>query len=154
MSIERLNPEESQQFRKEWEINMPKKELARPVRTLGQLEQDCEGDPTLQKLFESMRDFLYRYVETVMEYQRIVGKGFNDEATAKALVEMEPKRTRIHNGMMDAVNIFSRNLAKAGLDNQWIANMVGARAKYARFAMQAVYENEKRLDEPTVQAAA
>lgn len=133
---------------------MKKKEVLRPPRTLLEMEQDCGGDKTLLKLFESMEDFVYRYVETVMEYNRILSGGLDDKKVTDALEEMEPKRTRIHNGMMDAINIFSRNLAKAGGDNHWIADMVGHRAKYARFAMQAVYENEMRLGEPDVPAVA
>lgn len=133
---------------------MTRTEILRPPRTLLQMEEDCDGDKTLVKLFESMRDYMYRYVETVMEYNRILSQGLSDEKVNEALLEIEPKRTRIHNGMMDAINIFSRNLAKAGGDNSWIADMAGARAKYARFAMQAVYENELRLGEPPETAAA
>ncbi len=133
---------------------MKKVEILRPPRTLAEMEADCDGDKTLLKLFHAMQDFMYRYVETVMEYNRILSQGISDEQVNEALLEMEPKRTRIHNGMMDAMNIFSRNLAKAGGDNSWIAGLDGQRAKYARLAMQCVYENETRLGDPAVPAAA
>lgn len=132
-------------------------ERVRPVRTLEELYELARGNEVLERLFTEMREYMFRYTETVLEFNEILTKGLSDEETNRAFQEMDATRTRVHNGLIDAVNIFSRALAKYDKDNSWVGTFQGARAAYGRFALsataQAIIQHEATSASLTKEAA-
>lgn len=99
------------------------------------IKKECEGNDMLKKIFNDMKEYFYRYTETVFEYNEILTSGLNDEELNKKFQEINKKRTIIHNATIDSVNILSRSLMKAGKDNQWIKEVGKSRATYGKFAI-------------------
>ncbi len=110
--------------------------LKQPVRTLDQLEKDVEGDELLEELLKQVFDYCIKYAGTVARYNQILSSGVEDGGIMdKELEELEPVRTAIHNGTVDTINAFSRQLGKAGKDNSWVGDFGGNRAAYVKFAL-------------------
>ncbi len=109
------------------------KEERKPHISLEALENICEDDPVLLELLQSMIDMCLEYTITVAKFKEIVtrteGKVTDDR------MEIDKIRGTVHDATMDSINIFSRALAKAGKDNSWMAEMIGDRNKYGRFAL-------------------
>ncbi|HTK32990.1 MAG TPA: hypothetical protein VL335_00375, partial [Candidatus Paceibacterota bacterium] len=76
----------------------------------------------------------------VCRFEQIVlgeGQKANEDGQRE---EIEHVRSTIHNSTIDAINVLSRNLKKAGKDNSWISKLNGNRAAYGKFAILIAFE--------------
>ncbi len=99
------------------------------------IKKECEGNEILEKLFNDMLNYLYRYTETVFEYNEILSNDISQDTINQKLKELEEIRKKVHNATIDSINILSRQLAKFGKDNSWIDQVGSSRATYGNFAI-------------------
>lgn len=127
----------------EWEDMEPERREGRknPFVSLEQLEADCQGDENLHELFEAMVHACLRYAETVCEFKQIILQGL-DTAEERRLIE--DRRTRVHDATIASINIFGRQLRRAGGNVEWLASLrqsgLEDRSKYAAFAIGSAFE--------------
>lgn len=110
------------------------------------LEGLCEDNETLKQLLNDMLDYSYRYVEDVFKMEAMTQKGIVGKDQAQDFAKVDQERTKLHNTMIDSVNIFSRALAREGKDNSWINPIYdGGRATYATFALVTTFRQYLRF---------
>lgn len=98
----------------------------------------CEGDESLENLFEEMIEYFYRYTRDVCEQESLIKK--NIPENIEEIRSRDKDRTILHNAMIDSVKIFSRNLGVKGKDNSWIDGIdKGGRAGYAKLALLTTF---------------
>ena len=98
------------------------------------IEKECKGNEILEKLFNKMLNYLYRYTEIVFEYNEILKSDISQDEINQRFKEIEETRKRIHNATIDSINILSRQLAKFNKDNSWNDKVSSSRASYGNFA--------------------
>ena len=106
--------------------NMPK--------SASELEKLSASDETANKLFFNMVRQAFRYVETIIDLQEVKEEGLGtDEHKQK-----DDERGRCHTATIDSTNMWSRALAKAGIDNGFMSSVLSTppnRAVYGMFAV-------------------
>lgn len=140
MSIESSLPREAfEEMAKEFEGH-------KPVISNRELLRLCSNSENLVKLYEDMMNYAVRYAEDVWSMHLFISTGQLDtEKGAKAFSEMDDARTRLHNTLVDSIAILSRNLAKEGVNNEWVRELTSngtqlERASCGRFALQLVFD--------------
>jgi hypothetical protein len=99
-------------------------ENIQPVISESDLYLLCEGNPNLEKLLESFLDYSLRYANDVWSMEKFVSEGgFDKDGGAEEFAQMDDFRTRLHNALVDSVQILSRNLAKENRDNSWVREL-------------------------------
>jgi hypothetical protein len=127
-----------------------------PVIDPETLQKLCEGVPRLEVLFTHMVDYCYRYshdVFTMLREQKrleeLRKKGLDSREDYLEVREMDEKRHRLHEAMIQSVNSLSLELSKQGRDNTWMEEIVSnGRAGYAQFALLTFYKNYVRVKVP------
>jgi hypothetical protein len=99
------------------------------------IRQSCEGNETLERLYEEMLDYCFSYAETVFRYNELFMGDITDPRTNEALKDLEDERRRVHDATIDSINILARTLKKEGRDGSWIASLKDSRALYGHFAL-------------------
>jgi len=115
------------------------KERLKPVVDLAYLESLCEGNELLENLLQEMLNYCYRYTETSIRFRQALQELDNPEK-AKERAELDEETRTVHNAAIDSINLFSRELAKAGKDNSWMEKVAGHRAYYAKFIFTLVFD--------------
>lgn len=123
-------------------------EISNPYTSLARLETECHRDEVLESCLDDVVAYSLRYAETVCRFEQIVigeGQTANEDGQRE---EIERVRSTIHDSTIDAINVLSRNMKKAGKDNSWISKLTnGGRAAYGKFAIliafEAVLTNER-----------
>ena len=118
-----------------------------PAITPNALRGLCEDDPVLLSCYEQMNKYCIRYAHDVfnMMYEQkkleeFREKGEDTKEMYEELKIIDSNRHNLHEAMMDAVNLVSRELAKRSKDNEWMRDVVsGGRASYATFAILTFY---------------
>lgn len=113
-----------------------------------QLEELCKGEPRLENNLASMFGYINRYAHDVysmmieqieLSDKRERGEDTNDDF--QELKHTDERRHQLHDALIDSINLLSRELAKAGKDNEWMHDFVHeGRAGYARFALLTFYK--------------
>lgn len=116
-------------------------EVNNPYISLGQLEAECQGNENLELCLNEVLSHSLRYAETVCRFEQIVlgeGQKANEDGQRE---EIELVRSTVHDSTIDAINILSRNLKKAGKDNSWISKLASVgRPAYGKFAILIAFE--------------
>lgn len=98
----------------------------------------CEGDPELRELFDEMIEYFYRYTRDVCEQEMLIKKGMSENL--EEIKEMDIKRTKLHNAMIDSVKILAKNLLRKGKDSLWIVPIdKNGRVGYAQLALLTTF---------------
>jgi hypothetical protein len=108
--------------------------------TVEALERQCKGNKELEDLLQQTLEQCARYAESIFEFSQVVMRGTelreNGEFQAADL-----SRKRVHDSTIDSINIFARQLKKAGRDSSWIAKLSPmGRAAYTKFTLLVAYE--------------
>jgi len=114
--------------------------LVNPFISFTGLEILCKGDQTLESCLEELIMYSLRYAETVCQFQQIVSRGqeSNENELRK---DIEKVRSTLHDATIASIDILSRNMKKAGRNNDWIARLKsGGRPVYGKFAILLAFE--------------
>ncbi|MEI8249430.1 MAG: hypothetical protein WCG07_02970 [Candidatus Taylorbacteria bacterium] len=116
-------------------------EIRNSYVTLADLEALCVGNEILESCLREAVSYSLRYAETVCRFEQIVlgqGQTANEDGQRE---EIERIRSTIHDSTIDAINVLSRNLKKAGKENGWISKLTtGGRAAYGKLAILLAFE--------------
>ena len=123
------------------------------------LQKLCKGDPLLEQVCTSMLSYCRRYAHDVFEMlyeQKVVEdmriKGEDTQEAFQELKELDERRHRLHDAMIDSVNLVSRKLAEKGKDIEWIREIKNnGRAGYATFALLTFYKMYSRIELSSLQ---
>ncbi|MBI2514630.1 hypothetical protein HYV91_00355 [Candidatus Wolfebacteria bacterium] len=134
-------------FPEEVTKNIENKDRLKPPVDLTYLESLVEGNELLENLLKEMLDYCLRYTETALRFQKALEE-LDNPAKAKERAELDLETKTVHDATNDSINIFSRELAKAGRDNSWVADISSHRAAYAKFVFSFVfYELAKAVNQ-------
>lgn len=107
------------------------------------------SDEKVFKAFKEMVKQSFRYMLTIHELQEEIK---NSQVGSEEFQRKDASRTRTHNSTIDSINIWSRSLRYADIDNGFLQNVVQNRVSYGNFAMgiaAAVYLDKKLFNELT-----
>lgn len=137
-------------------------DLEKPAIDPEDLKALCEDDPVLMKCYEDMIVYCNRYahdVFTMLYEQKVVEemrkKGEDTQEAFEELKVIDQKRHLLHNAVMDAINLVSRELGKRGKDNSWLLSITGGkkwescRAEYMTFALLTYYRIHSKMSIPS-----
>lgn len=82
------------------------------------IEEQIEGDPALEDLWQAVQEQSLKYLEIVCQYLREKNKG-TDRENREELQTRDEERRRAHLALDDCFNILVRNMRKAGKDITW-----------------------------------
>lgn len=127
-------------------------EFLKDAIDLEKLEKTVADDKNLKPMLEEMEDYLHQYTETVLTFNRFFEHGGGKRETPEEATEEEnlgQLRERVHNAMIDSINIFGRTLAKSGKDTSFLAGLAPKenRAAYARIALATTFLELKKQKE-------
>lgn len=123
--------------------NIESENRLKPVVDVAYLESLCEGSELLENLLQEMLTYCYRYAETSIRFRQALQELDNPDK-AKEIAALDEETRTVHNAAIDSINLFSRELAKAGKDNSWMEKVVGHRAYYAKFIFTLVFDEIAR----------
>ncbi len=114
-------------------------EVKKSPISVSDLEDLCEGNEELEEILTNMLSQCVEYVISVAKFKQIaLDSKYN---ISEALVEIDAVRKTTHDATIDAINVFSRALARNGKDNSWMGEVVGERTRYGRFALTLILNN-------------
>ena len=119
----------------------------RPSILPEELEALCVGDPVLETCLKNMKTYIDRYAHDVysmmieqLELSEKRTRGEDTREDAENLAQTDERRHHLHNALMDAINLTSRELSKRNKDIEWMRPLVeNGRAGYATFALLTFY---------------
>ncbi len=121
-----------------------------PPISEGELKEICLENEKLTELLEQMLDYASRYVRDVWEMQSLLerqGDYTDQNEWAELYAEADDKRGQLHDTYVDSIAILSRNMAKAGLDIEWVRELAPTgtleRSSCGRFAIMLMFERYK-----------
>ena len=105
-----------------------------------ELEEISKQNPDSERAFFSLVRQSFRYLQTIIDLQNSrdehgIGSAEGGEA--------DSGRTRCHNATIDAINIWSRSLHRANIDNSFLSGVLSKplnRAVYGMFAVGLVLD--------------
>lgn len=115
-------------------------ERVKPVITLETLEEECYNDELLENLLDSFKQYLFRYVKTVLDWCELVGKDKSDPKIQQQSQQVETERSRTHDVYQDSILILARNMRKRGKFSDWYEKgHFESRAACAKLALDLIY---------------
>lgn len=102
--------------------------LPKTPRDMWELSKE---DEVAKKTFLELVRQSFRYMDTIAQLQNeMKSDPKSDDAT-----QANQAQGRTHNATIDSINIWSRALARADIDNDFLSGVVTNRASYGLFAM-------------------
>lgn len=108
-----------------------------------------KSDEKVFKAFKEMVKQSFRYMLTIHELQEEIK---SSQVGSEEFQRKDASRTRTHNATIDSINIWSRALKYAEIDNDFLREVVQNRVSYGNFAMgiaAAVYSDKVLFNELT-----
>jgi len=107
--------------------------LPKRAKELEEISLESEGS---ERMFFNMVKQSFRYMQTIIDLEEEKSKGYGSDEHA----EKDKARTICHNATIDSINAWSRSLARAGVDNSFLAPVFGNRVTYGTFAIGLVLD--------------
>lgn len=95
-------------------------------------EQDVEYQEVVKELAEDVRNYSLKYLQAVIAHERHMAKSQMDDASELSngmtrLQEVNDNRTRVHNLLIESLEILSRLGRKEGIPTPWWDGPTGMR---------------------------
>ncbi len=105
-----------------------------------EIENACQGNAQLEKLFEGVKEQCLYYTETVCRFQELAlnSDDLEPEAYRQEMANIDNARKRKHDAMIADMQILARQMRKAGQDITWVAKLQN-RNDFARAALMFAY---------------
>lgn len=100
-----------------------------------QMKELANKDETADELFHEILEKTLHYIDTVDRHSesRIKKEGVDEVETSGK------SRTRAHNALIDAINIYSRYCSKSHLDNSWRTMLGLDREQITKWALNVAH---------------